>query len=323
MQPSADSLHLGNYLGALTNWVELQHHHDAYFCVVDLHALTTSTDPESLKEATRRTAAQYIASGIDPDVSTLFVQSDVSAHTELAWTLSTITGFGEASRMTQFKDKSQRMGAEKTTVGLFTYPILMAADILLYQTNLVPVGDDQKQHVELTKTLAQRFNSNFGETFTIPEVFIPEAGARVYDLQTPTVKMSKSIVSEAGRINVMDEPKVTEKKIKRAVTDAENEIRFDREEKPGISNLLNIYAVLTNTSVDHAAEHFAGSGYGQLKTELAERTVATLSPIRDRALELLKTPEELDEILDAGAKKAAAVAQTTLANVYSRIGLGR
>lgn len=320
MQPSADSLHLGNYLGALTNWVTLQDTYNAYFCVVNLHALTSSKDPEALRSSIRRTAAQYLAAGIDPEKSTLFVQSDVPAHAELNWVLSTLTGFGEANRMTQFKDKSAREGAGNASVGLFTYPILMAADILLYQTNLVPVGDDQKQHVELTKTLAARFNHTYGDTFTIPEVFIPAEGARVYDLQSPTDKMSKSLPGEGGRINLMDEPKVSLKKFKRAVTDADNSIRFDRDAKPGVSNLLNIYSVLSATSIDDSVEHFAGSGYGALKTEIAELADSVISPIRTRALELLDDPAELDRILASGAAKATEHAQKTLAAVYERIG---
>lgn len=261
MQPSADSLHLGNYVGALTQWTKMQEDNTCYFCVVNLHAITVPQDPKELRERTRKTAAQYIAAGIDPAKSTLYVQSDVPAHTELAWALNTLTGFGEAGRMTQFKDKSQRYGADSTTVGLFTYPILMAADILLYNANTVPVGEDQRQHVELTRNLAQRFNSRFGDTFVVPEAQIQKASAKVFDLQDPTAKMSKSAASDAGLINVLDDPAKTRKKIMRAVTDTDGEIRFDRDNKPGISNLLTIFSALADRPVDEVAAQFAGSGH--------------------------------------------------------------
>ncbi|MCI2959623.1 tryptophan--tRNA ligase [Agromyces atrinae] len=320
MQPSADSLHLGNYLGALTNWVALQDSYESYYCVVDLHAITVAQDPVALRASVRRTAAQYIAAGIDPEKVTLFVQSQVPAHAELAWILSTITGFGEASRMTQFKDKSAKQGADATTVGLFTYPVLMAADILLYGTELVPVGDDQKQHLELTRDLAGRFNSRFGQTFTIPEAFIGKESARIYDLQEPTSKMSKSAATEAGLVKLLDEPSVTAKKFKSAVTDTEREIRFDRQAKPGISNLLGIHSAISGTSVADLEAAYAGRGYGDLKKELAELVVETLAPIRERALELTNDPAELDRVLAAGAEKADARARATLAEVYDRIG---
>ncbi|MGX5695016.1 tryptophan--tRNA ligase [Agromyces soli] len=323
MQPSSDSLHLGNYLGALINWVALQDTVDPIYCVVDLHAITVAQDPAALRESTRRTAAQYLAAGIDPERSTLFVQSHVPAHTELAWVLGTLTGFGEASRMTQFKDKSQRYGAEATTVGLFTYPVLMAADILLYGTNLVPVGDDQRQHLELTRDLAQRFNSRFGDTFVIPEAYIPETSARIYDLQDPTAKMSKSAASEAGLIKLLDEPQVTAKKIKSAVTDTEREIRYDRETKPGISNLLDIYAATSGETIAEIEAKFAGRGYGDLKKELAELVVETLTPFRTRTLELLADPAELDRLLAIGAEKAAERSERVLGEVYERVGFLR
>ncbi len=323
MQPSSDSLHLGNYLGALINWVALQDTVDPIYCVVDLHAITVAQDPAALRESTRRTAAQYLAAGVDPARSTLFVQSHVPAHTELAWVLGTLTGFGEASRMTQFKDKSQRYGAEATTVGLFTYPVLMAADILLYGTNLVPVGDDQRQHLELTRDLAQRFNSRFGETFVIPEAYIPETSARIYDLQEPTAKMSKSAASEAGLIKLLDEPNVTAKKIKSAVTDTEREIRYDREAKPGISNLLDIYAATSGETIAEIEARFAGRGYGDLKKELAELVVETLTPFRTRTLELLDDPAELDRLLAIGADKAAERSERVLGEVYERVGFLR
>ncbi|MGB3413717.1 MAG: tryptophan--tRNA ligase, partial [Microbacteriaceae bacterium] len=316
MQPSSDTLHLGNYLGALTNWVSMQDNFSAYFCVVNQHAITVPQNPDELRASTRRTAAQYIAAGIDPDKSVLFVQSQVAAHAELAWVLSTLTGFGEASRMTQFKDKSQKQGSNNTSVGLFTYPVLMAADILLYQTESVPVGDDQKQHIELTRNLAQKFNAQFGETFVVPEPFIPKEAARIYDLQSPNDKMSKSTDSDAGRINLMDDPAITAKKFKRAVTDADGEIRFDKDAKPGVSNLLSIYSALSNRSIAEIESEFAGSGYGALKTSLAELAADTLGPIRQRTLELLDDPAELDRQLAKGAEKAREVANRTLATVY-------
>lgn len=323
MQPSSDSLHLGNYLGALVNMAKLQDEFDAVYCVVDLHALTSSQDPALLRENTRHTAAQFIAGGLDPERCTLFVQSHVPAHAELAWVLSTITGFGEASRMTQFKDKSAKGGAEAANVGLFTYPILMAADILLYQTNVVPVGDDQKQHVELTRDLATRFNSRFGETFVVPNIRIGSEAARIYDLQNPSAKMSKSAESEAGLIKLMDDPKVTTKKIKSAVTDAEREIRYDRQAKPGVSNLLDILSAVSGESIAALESEFDGKGYGDLKGAVAEAVVATVEPIRARTIELLADPAELDRLLARGAEKAAAKAQATLATVYERIGLLR
>ncbi|WP_028244815.1 tryptophan--tRNA ligase [Pseudoclavibacter soli] len=320
MQPSSDSLHLGNYVGALTNWVRLQDDHETIYCVVDQHAITVPQDPEQLRRNTRGTAAQYIAAGIDPERSTLFIQSHVPAHAQLSWVLGTITGFGEASRMTQFKDKSAKQGAEHTSVGLFTYPVLMAADILLYQADLVPVGIDQKQHLELTRTLAQRFNSRFGDTFTLPEGYIPAETAKVYDLQNPTAKMSKSAASDAGLIRLLDDPTKTAKKIKSAVTDDEREIRFDREHKPGVSNLLAINTVFTGKSIEQLEDEYAGRGYGDLKKDLAEIVVDALSPIRTRALELLDDPAELDRLLAVGAERADAIARKTLATVYDRIG---
>jgi tryptophanyl-tRNA synthetase len=320
MQPSADSLHLGNYVGALTNWVKLQEDYDAVFCVVNQHAITSGIDPEQLRERTLSTAAQYIAAGIDPERSTLYVQSDVPEHAQLAWILGCITGFGEASRMTQFKDKSQRFGTEKTTVGLFTYPVLMAADILLFQTQQVPVGVDQKQHIELTRDLAERFNSRFGETFTIPEAFIPPATAKVYDLQDPTAKMSKSAASDAGLLSIRDEAKVTTKKIMRAVTDADGEIRYDVSAKPGVSNLLTIFAVLSGREIDDVAAEYVGRGYGDLKKGLAEVVDATFTPIRTRTAELLDDRGELTRLLAAGAERARERAAATLAAVHERIG---
>ena len=320
MQPSADSLQIGNYIGALLQWRDLQDTHDALFCVVDLHAITVAQDPKLLREQTRRTAAQYIAAGIDPEKSTLFVQSHVPAHTELAWVLNTITGFGEASRMTQFKDKSSKQGADAASLGLFAYPVLMAADILLYNTDVVPVGDDQKQHVELTRDLATRFNSRFGETFTIPKPMILAESARIYDLQNPTAKMSKSSASDAGVVWLLDEPSKTAKKIRSAVTDDDREVRFDRETKPGVSNLLTIMSAFTGTPVDSLVESFAGRGYGDLKKEVADAVVSVFEPVRARALELLDDPAELDRILSANAERADALARPMIANVYDKLG---
>ncbi len=323
MQPSSDSLHLGNYLGALVNWVALQDEYDPIYCVVDLHAITVAQDPKALHDNVRRTAAQYLAAGVDVERSTLFVQSHVPAHTELAWVLGTMTGFGEASRMTQFKDKSARQGADATTVGLFTYPVLMAADILLYGTELVPVGDDQRQHLELTRDLAGRFNSRYGETFVVPEALIPKESARIYDLQEPTAKMSKSSVSEAGLVKLMDDPAVTAKKFKSAVTDTEREIRYDPATKPGISNLLDIYAATTGESIGELEQRYAGRGYGDLKKDLAEIVVDRLTPIRARTLELLEDPAELDRLLAVGAERASERAEPILREVYDRVGFVR
>lgn len=320
MQPSAESLHLGNYMGALLQWRDMQQTHDAVFCVVDLHAITVPQDPKLLREQTRRTAAQYIAAGIDPERSILFVQSQVAAHPQLAWVLNTITGFGEASRMTQFKDKSAKQGAESASVGLFTYPILQAADILLYDATVVPVGEDQRQHIELTRDLAGRFNSRFGDTFVVPEVQILKETAKVYDLQEPTAKMSKSAAVDNGVLWLLDEPTKTAKKIKSAVTDDAREVRFDRETKAGVSNLLTIHSVLSGTSIADLEVEFAGRGYGDLKGAVADVVTAEFAPIRERALELLADPAELDRILSGAADRAAEIADATLARVYDRVG---
>jgi len=319
MQPSAGSLHLGNYLGALVNWTKMQDDYNAYYCVVDLHAITVSQEPEELRRNTRVTAAQYLAAGIDENKSALFVQSHVPAHAQLAWVLMTLTGYGEASRMTQFKDKSQKTGTDATSVGLFTYPVLMAADILLYQAAAVPVGEDQRQHLELTRDLATRFNSRFGETFVIPEGVILKETAKIYDLQNPTAKMSKS-GDPKGLVNIMDDSAVIVKKFKSAVTDLDGVIRFDRETKPGISNLLGIHSALTGESIDSLVTRFDGAGYGALKTELADVVVAHIEPIRNRTEELLSDPAELDRLLAKGAEKANEQAEKTLATVYDRIG---
>ena len=323
MPPSAASLHLGTYLGALTQWVKMQDDFNAYYVIVDLHAITVAQDPIELRQNTRRTAAQYIAAGIDPNKSALFVQSHVPAHAQLAWVLNCITGFGEASRMTQFKDKSQKGGADNSSVGLFTYPILQAADILLYQPKAVPVGEDQRQHLELTRDLATRFNSRFGKTFEVPEAHILKETAKIYDLQEPTAKMSKSAQDPKGLVNLMDEPGVIAKKIKSAVTDTDGEIRFDREAKPGVSNLIGIYSAITGESIEAFAASLQGQGYGALKTAVADAVVAALDPIRLRAQELLADPAELDRLLAKGAAKANQIAEHTLSDVYDKLGFVR
>jgi tryptophanyl-tRNA synthetase len=320
MQPSASSLHLGNYLGALRQWVAMQETHNAYYVIVDLHAITVPQDPKELLENTRRTAAQYIAAGLDPERSTLFVQSHVAAHAQLAWVLNCITGFGEASRMTQFKDKSQKGGVDTSSVGLFTYPILQAADILLYQPKSVPVGEDQRQHLELTRDLAMRFNSRFGKTFEVPEAHILKETAKIFDLQDPTAKMSKSTQDPKGLINLMDEPSAITKKIKSAVTDTDGEIRFDREKKPGVSNLLGIFAAVTGRSVESIETEFSGRGYGDLKGAVAEAVVALTEPMQARTKELLSNTEELDRLLALGAEKASEIAEQTLTDVYQKLG---
>jgi tryptophanyl-tRNA synthetase len=319
MQPSADSLHFGNYLGALTNWVKMQEEFNAYYMIADLHAITVPQDPKVLRDNTRRTAAQYLAAGIDPEKSALFIQSQSPAHAQLAWVMNCITGFGEASRMTQFKDKSQKAGADTASVGLFTYPVLQAADILLYQPKKVPVGEDQKQHLELTRDLAMRFNTRFGQTFTIPEAHILKETAKIFDLQNPTAKMSKSNEPK-GTINIMDESSVTAKKIKAAVTDADGEIRFDLENKAGVSNLLGIYSSVSGKSVEALVSEYSGKGYGDLKSDVADAVLAVIEPIRSRANELLANESELDRLLGLGASRASALAEQTLADVYEKIG---
>ncbi len=320
MQPSAASLHLGNYLGALRQWVAMQDEYQAYYVIVDLHAITVPQDPKELAENTRRTAAQYLAAGIDPEKSALFVQSHVPAHAQLAWVLNCITGFGEASRMTQFKDKSQKGGSDSSSVGLFTYPILQAADILLYQPKSVPVGEDQRQHLELTRDLAMRFNSRFGETFVVPEAHILKETAKIFDLQEPTAKMSKSAADPKGLVNLLDDDVTITKKIKSAVTDTDGEIRFDRDKKPGVSNLLGIYSAITSETTTALEKKFAGRGYGDLKGELAEVVVSALAPIRAKAQELLADKAELDRLLARGAARANELAEKTLNLVHERVG---
>jgi tryptophanyl-tRNA synthetase len=320
VQPTSDSLHLGNALGAVTHWVALQDDFDAFFCVVDLHAITVPQDPDVLRRRTLVTAAQYLALGIDPARSTIFVQSHVPAHSELAWVLGCFTGFGQASRMTQFKDKAQRQGSESTSVGLFTYPVLQAADVLLYDTDLVPVGEDQRQHLELARDVAQRFNSRFPGTFVVPDVLIPKVTAKIYDLADPTAKMSKSAGSEAGLINLLDDPKVTAKKIRAAVTDSGRDVRYDPDAKPGVSNLLTIQSAVTGTEIDKLVEAYQGRGYGDLKADTADAVIEFVTPVKARVDELVGDPTELEAILERGAERAREVSAKTIANVYERLG---
>lgn len=320
IQPTNGSFHLGNYLGAVKQWVELQESHDAFYCVVDLHALTSSPDPKELRQNTLVSVAQLLALGVDPAHCTLFVQSHVAEHNQLGWVMECLTGFGEASRMTQFKDKSQKVGNDRIGVGVFTYPMLMAADILLYQADQVPVGEDQRQHIELTRDLAIRFNSQYGKTFTIPEGYILKEGAKIYDLQDPTSKMSKSAESLSGLIEILDAPEANTKKIKSAVTDTGREVRFDFAQKPGISNLLTIFSTLSGRTVADIENEFIGKGYGDFKGAVAEVVVEYLRPVRTKTLELLGDPAYLNTILKVGADKASTVASKTLTDVYERIG---
>ena len=321
IQPTADSFQLGNYLGALRHWVHLQEDHEAFYCVVDLHAITVPHEPEVLRRRTRLAYAQLLAAGIDPQRSTVFAQSQVPEHTQLAWLLQCITGFGEASRMTQFKDKSATTGADRATVGLFTYPILQAADILAYNANEVPVGEDQRQHLELTRDLAQRFNTRFGDTFTLPKSYIVKDTAKVLDLQDPTSKMSKT--KPTGCVFLLDPPKVTEKKIKRAVTDSETEIRFDAAAKPGVSNLLTILSAFDGRSVDDLVAEMSGSGYGRLKVAAADAVVAFVEPYAARVEELTGDPAELDRLMADGAARARAVAAPIVERAYTNMGFVR
>src|ERR1700735_4933555 len=292
VQPTSDSLHLGNALGALSQWAQLQDDRDAFFCVVDLHAITIPQDPEVLRRRTLVTAAQYLALGIDPGRSTIFVQSHVPAHTQLAWVLGCFTGFGQASRMTQFKDKSSRQGSDATTVGLFTYPVLQAADVLAYDAELVPVGEDQRQHLELARDVAQRFNARYPDTFVVLEVLIPKATAKLYDLQDPSSKMSKSAATDGGLISLLGDPALSAKKIRSAVTDSEREIRYDPDAKPGVSNLLTIQCAVTDVELEGLVERYAGRGYGDLKKDTAEAVVEFVTPIKTRVDELLTDPAE-------------------------------
>ncbi|WP_141012645.1 tryptophan--tRNA ligase [Nocardioides sambongensis] len=320
IQPTSESFHLGNYVGAVRQWVDLQREYQPFFFIADQHAITVEWDPKVLRERTLRGAAQLLAAGVDPKRSAIFVQSHVPAHAQLAWVLNGLTGFGEARRMTQFKDKSAKGGEGAASVGLFAYPVLMAADILLYRPHFVPVGEDQRQHLELTRDLAQRFNSRFKKTFRLPEPYILKETAKLYDLQDPTRKMSKSSSSPGGIIEMLEDPKRTAKKIRSAVTDSGAEIRFDLEEKPGVSNLLTIASALTGQSVAHFEEAYAGRMYGDLKKEVAEIVVDFVTPFRDRTLEYLDDQAYLMEVLADGADTAGAVAEATLRDVYQQVG---
>ncbi|MTE11702.1 tryptophan--tRNA ligase [Nocardia aurantiaca] len=320
IQPTSDSFHLGNYLGALQYWVRLQDDYDAFYFIPDLHAITVPQEPKELRKRTQVSAAQLLALGLDPKKSTLFVQSQVPEHAELAWVLNCITGFGEASRMTQFKDKSVKQGADNATVGLFTYPVLMAADILLYRAQLVPVGEDQRQHLELTRNLAQRFNTRYKKTFVVPEPHIVTGTAKIYDLQDPTAKMSKSALTDAGLLNLLDDPKVSAKKIRSAVTDTGRDIRYDPETKPGVSNLLVILSSLTDTPIVTLEQDYVGKGYGDLKSDTADALIEFVTPLRAKVEEYMSDQGELDRILAAGAERAREVAGKTLAQVYDRVG---
>lgn len=319
IQPSGN-LTLGNYAGSLSKFVKMQHEHECVFCVVDLHALTIPKDPEELREATIKTATLFVASGLDPNKCTIFLQSHVKEHSELAWLLSCQTYFGELSRMTQFKDKSEK--AEMVTAGLFTYPVLMAADILLYDTELVPVGEDQKQHVELTRDIAERLNNRYGDIVEVPQPVIGKVGARIMALKDPTRKMSKSDPVPANYIALVDEPNVIKKKIMRAVTDSNNEVRYDKENKPGISNLLEIHSVCSGESIAELEQKYAGKGYGEFKRGVADAVITALEPIQKRYHELRKSGEIMD-ILHEGAKRAQPIAARVLARVQEAIGLVR
>jgi tryptophanyl-tRNA synthetase len=320
IQPTADSFHIGNYLGALRQWVALQDTHDTLYCVVDLHAITLPQNPAELRRRTRVAAAQLFAAGLDPDRSIVFVQSHVPEHPELAWVLSCMTGFGEASRMVQFKDKSAKSGAEAASVGLFTYPILQAADILLYDADQVPVGEDQRQHLELTRVLAQRFNHRFGQTFVVPGPYILPEVAKITDLQDPTSKMSKSASSAQGIIDVLEDPDSIRRKIMKAVTDTDGEVRADETAKPGVTNLLRIHSALSGEPISSLEQRYAGAGYGTFKKDLAGVVVDAFAPIRERTEKLLANEAELDRLLAAGAAKAHSQAAAKMAQVRDKIG---
>jgi tryptophanyl-tRNA synthetase len=319
MQPTSDSLHLGNYLGALVNWVGLQRDFDTYYFVADLHALTVPTDPEVLRRRTRVTAAQFIAGGVNPETSAVFCQSHVRQHTELAWVLACQTAMGEMSRMTQFKDKTAK--GQNANVGLFTYPVLMAADILMYDAAFVPVGEDQRQHLEITRDLAERMNSRFGEVLTVPEPYIVKESAKIMDLQDPTSKMSKSADSPQGTLSLLDEPDALAKRVRSAVTDSDGEVRFDPATKPGVSNLLQILAATSNREIPAVEAEFAGGGYGALKAAVAEAVVEFVRPLQARYAELERDPGEVDRIVAAGAARAEEIAAPVITRVRDAAGL--
>ncbi len=315
-QPTGN-FHLGNYIGAVRNWVAFQHDYDSFYCIVDLHAITVPQDPARLAAKTREVARIYLAAGVDPEVSTIFVQSDVQEHAELAWVLNCVARIGELERMTQYKDKAKKQG-ENVSVGLLTYPTLMAADILLYQTDLVPVGQDQKQHLELTRDLAQRFNRDYGETFRLPDAYIPKVGAKILSLQDPSKKMSKSDENANGGVMLMDDADAIRRKFKRAVTDSGSEVRFD-ETRPAVNNLLTIFQILTGRAPEEIEAHFAGKGYAQLKTDVADATIEFLRPFQERVRSI--GDEELSRILRDGADKARAIAEVTVRQVKERMGI--
>ncbi len=322
IQPSADSLHLGNYLGAVRNWVAMQEEFDCFFCVVDLHAITVEQDP-NLAQRTRRVAAQYLAAGIDPARSTLFVQSHLPEHSQLAWVINCFTAYGEAARMTQFKDKSARIGTDGVSVGLLTYPMLMAADILLYQADRVPVGEDQRQHLEITRDVAQRMNSRYPQDpplLTVPQPHIMASGAKIYDLQDPTSKMSKSASSAAGLLELLEDGAVSAKRIRSAVTDSLGQVRYDPATQPGVSNLLTILSLLSDQPIPTLEKSFAGKGYGDLKAAVADAYTQWVQPFQQRTQQFLDDPATLDAILAQGAQRAHEVAQVTLQRVYDAVG---
>ncbi len=319
IQPSGD-LTVGNYLGAIKNWVAIQERYENFFCVVDLHALTVSQDPKVLRRKVREITAIYLASGIDPEESVIFRQSHVAEHSELTWLLNCVARFGELSRMTQFKDKAQRGGADSASVGLFDYPVLMAADILLYKAHSVPVGEDQRQHLELTRVLARRFNHLYGETFVVPEPMILKTGARVMALDDPTAKMSKSSEVAGSYVAILDEPDTVRKKIRRAKTDSGTEVSASPD-KPALTNLIDVHTAFTGRSAEEISADYEGKGYGDFKKDLGEIVVEGLAPIRERTLELLDDPKELDEVLENGAERAREVAASTLHDARVKMGL--
>ena len=318
IQPSG-AMTLGTYIGALRNWAALSDEYECYYMIVDMHAITARQDPTVLRRTPFEQLAQYIACGIDPEKNILFIQSHVPAHSQLAWVLNCYTMFGELSRMTQFKDKASK-NADNKNAGLFTYPALQAADILLYQADLVPVGADQKQHVELTRDIAVRFNGIYGDVFKLPEPYIPKVGARIMDLQTPTNKMSKSDISDGGCVLLLDKPEDIKRSFKRAVTDSETSIRFDPEKKPGISNLIQIYSICTGKEFTEIEADFSGKGYGDFKPLVGEAVVELLRPIREETLKLLDDKAYLESVFKSGAEKASYTANKTLRKVYKKIG---
>lgn len=318
IQPSG-TLTIGNYIGAMKNFVQLQDDYDCYYCVVDLHAITVRQDPADLRRRSLELAALYIAVGLDPEKVTLFIQSHVPAHSELAWILNCYTYMGEMSRMTQFKDKSKKH-EENINVGLFSYPVLMAADILLYQADLVPIGDDQRQHLEITRDVAIRFNNSYSPTFTVPEAYYGKLGARIKSLQDPTAKMSKSDEDENALITILEKPDAILRKMKRAVTDSESEVRYDVENKPGVSNLMTIYAAMTGTDLPTVEQHFAGKGYGVFKEEVAAAVIEGMRPVRDRFDKLITDKAYLEKVLSDSADRAERVARRTLSKVQRKVG---